>query len=180
MAANVFTIAASAPFAEILARGLIARLEAERDPLALASATIFLPTRRAARTLNETFVRLLGGAALLPVIRPLGDVDEDEALFDGIDGDLALMPAIAPLRRRLLLAAMVRRWDGARRDARLTFAQARRDARLTFAQAVALSRSLSGFLDEAETQGADLSKLDELAPAALAEHWSEVRDFLAL
>jgi ATP-dependent helicase/nuclease subunit B len=169
MAANVFTIAASAPFAEILARGLIARLEAERDPLALASATIFLPTRRAARTLNETFARLLGGAALLPVIRPLGDVDEDEALFDGIDGDLTLMPAIAPLRRRLLLAAMVRRWD-----------RAKRDGRLTFAQAAALSRSLSGFMDEAETQGADLSKLDELAPAALAAHWSEVRDFLAL
>ncbi|HEY8696965.1 MAG TPA: double-strand break repair protein AddB [Rhizomicrobium sp.] len=169
MAANVFTIAASAPFAEILARGLIARLEAERDPLALASATVFLPTRRAARTLNETFARLLGGAALLPVIRPLGDVDEDEALFDGIDSDLTMMPAIAPLRRRLLLAAMVRRWD-----------RAKRDGRLTFAQAAALSRSLSGFMDEAETQGADLSKLEELAPAALAEHWSEVRDFLAL
>lgn len=169
MAANVFTIAASAPFAETLARGLIVRLDAERDPLALATATIFLPTRRAARTLNETFARLLGGAALLPTVRPLGDVDEDDAHFDAIDGDLILAPPISPLRRRLLLAAMVLHWD-----------RAKRGGRLTFAQAAALSRSLSGFLDEAETQGADLSKLEDLAPAALAEHWSEVRDFLRL
>lgn len=169
MAANVFTIAASAPFAETLARGLIVRLDAEHDPLALATATIFLPTRRAARTLNETFARLLGGAALLPTVRPLGDVDEDDAHFDAIDGELILAPPISPLRRRLLLAAMVLRWD-----------RAKRGGRLTFAQAAALSRSLSGFLDEAETQGADLAKLEDLAPAALAEHWSEVRDFLRL
>ncbi|MDB5740781.1 MAG: hypothetical protein JWP16_1821, partial [Alphaproteobacteria bacterium] len=42
---SVFTIAASAPFAETLARGLLARTG--DDPLALSSATIYLPTRRA-------------------------------------------------------------------------------------------------------------------------------------
>jgi ATP-dependent helicase/nuclease subunit B len=35
-------------------------------------------------------------------------------------------------------------------------------------------------MDEAETQGADLTKLDELAPVELAEHWAEVRAFLSL
>ncbi len=167
--ANVFTIPASAPFAETLVRGLIARTAAERDPLALASVTLYLPTRRAARTFGESFARALGGAALLPTVRPLGDVDEEDFLFDiGADA-LALRPAITPLRRMLLLAALVQRWD-----------HARRSQRLSFAQAAALARALAKFLDETETQGVDLAKLDELVPAALAQHWADVNVFLAL
>ncbi len=49
-----------------------------------------------------------------------------------------------------------------------------------FAQSAALAKSLAHFLDEAQTQNADLSRLEDLAPAALAEHWAEVRDFLVL
>src|SRR6478609_9252974 len=75
----VFTIAPSAPFAESLAQGLIARLGG--DALALSSATIYLPTRRAARTFGDAFARVLGGAALLPQFRPLGDSEEDELLL---------------------------------------------------------------------------------------------------
>ena len=61
----VFTIAAGVPFAETLARGLIEQAGSRADPLALADATIYLPTRRAVRTLGETFARILGrrGAA---------------------------------------------------------------------------------------------------------------------
>ena len=54
-------------------------------------ATIYLPTRRAARSFADVFARVLGGAALLPDFKALGDVDEDEFLFDAdADGlDLA-------------------------------------------------------------------------------------------
>ena len=99
---NVFTIAAGEPFAEALARGLIETLG--DDPLALADATIFLPTRRAVRTLGETFARILGGAALLPQLRPLGDLDEDTMLFDAASENLALKPAISPIRSPTLPA----------------------------------------------------------------------------
>jgi ATP-dependent helicase/nuclease subunit B len=167
MTPNVFTIAAGTPFAQTLARGLIDIVDAEHNPLALADVTILLPTRRAVRTLGETFARLLGGAALLPQLRPLGDVDEDEAAFDSTPDDLVLAPAIAPVRRRLLLATLVRRWD-----------RARGREQFSFAQASVLARELERFLDEAETRGADLSKLEALAPDALALHWAEVRDFL--
>ncbi|HUO94159.1 MAG TPA: double-strand break repair protein AddB [Rhizomicrobium sp.] len=162
---NVFTIAAGENFAETLARGLIETLG--DDPLALSDATIFLPTRRAVRTLSETFARILGGAALLPRLHPLGDVDEDTLLFDPAAESLSLRPAIAPIRRRLLLAHLVRRWS-----------KARRGEDLSFAQATLLARALGHFLDEAQTQGADLSQLESLAPSALAEHWADVRDFL--
>jgi len=163
----VFTIAASAPFAETLARGLIARTG--DDPLALSSAVIYLPTRRAARTFGDAFARVLGGAALLPQFRALGDADEDELLFDPVGEGLELAPAVRPLRRQLLLAQLVRQWD--RRD---------RDGTLSFAQCAALADSLAKVMDEVETQGCDLTRLKDLAPENLAEHWEGITRFLAV
>jgi ATP-dependent helicase/nuclease subunit B len=165
-ASNIYSIPASAPFAETLARGLVERFGT--DPFALSAATIYLPTRRAVRTLADTFARVLGGAALLPDIRPLGDVDEDELLFSTSADDLQLAPPIAPLRRRLLLARLVRQWDLARGE------------RLTFAQATTLAAGLASLIDEVETQGADLGKLDGLASESLARHWSDVKGFLEI
>ncbi|HVW75306.1 MAG TPA: double-strand break repair protein AddB [Rhizomicrobium sp.] len=162
---SVFTIAPSAPFAETLARGLIAR--AGNDPLALSTAVIYLPTRRAARSFGDAFARVMGGAALLPQFRPLGDSDEDELLFDAAAEGLEFRPAIRPLRRQLLLAQLVRRWD--RTD---------RGGSLSFAQYAALADSLAKVMDEIETQDADLSNLKDLAPADLAEHWEGVTRFL--
>jgi ATP-dependent helicase/nuclease subunit B len=163
---NIFSIPASAPFAETLAQGLIDRLDARGKPLLLAEAVIYLPTRRAVRTLSEAFARVLGGAALLPDIQPLGDVDKDEFLFDTSSDGFLLTPPIAPLRRRLLLARLVREWDAAR------------GGNMTFAQATTLAASLASLQDEMETQGADLTKLRNLAGGALARHWEEVVGFL--
>ena len=165
-AAKVFTIAASSPFSETLAQGLLARFG--QAPLRLADITLYLPTRRAVRGIAEIFALEAGGATLLPEFRPLGDVDEDALLLDSED-DLELLPAIEPLRRRLLLAALIRRWS-----------HARDGGAMRFAQAAGLAKSLAAVLDEAETQGADLARLAELAPAALAEHWAEVKDFLTV
>src|SRR5579862_2613118 len=114
MAMNVYTIAAGAAFADLLAHGVMEQAGATRDPLALADVTILVPTRRAVRTLNESFARTTGAAAILPQIRPLGDVDEDDLLFDAAPDDLLLPRAIDPVRRRLVLASLVGRWDRAR------------------------------------------------------------------
>jgi ATP-dependent helicase/nuclease subunit B len=163
----VFTIAGSAPFAETLARGLIAR--AGDDPLALSSAVIYLPTRRAARGFGDAFAAVMGGAALLPQFRPLGDSEEDDLLWGAASEELELAPAIAPLRRQLLLAQMVRQFD-----------RSARDGLLSFAQSAALADSLAKVMDEVETQGCDLAKLKDLAPENLAEHWEGVSRFLGL
>jgi ATP-dependent helicase/nuclease subunit B len=166
--ANVFTIPPGAPFSATLAQGLLRRFGTD-GPFALADLTIYLPTRRAARGIAEIFAKEAGGAALLPDFRPLGDVDEDELLLDPITNALDLKPAIAPLRRRLLLAALIRRWS-----------LARDYGRISFGQAAGLAKSLAAVMDEVERQGADLTKLEDLAPLALAEHWAETKEFLAL
>lgn len=167
MSANIYTIAAGTAFADALARGVIERTA--RDPLVLADVTIFVPTRRAIRTLGESFSRQMGGAALLPQIRALGDVDDDEMFFDPAFDEFSLPAAIDPVRRRLLLANLVQRWDHAAHDGRSTFG---------FAQAASLARGLAQFIDEAETQGADLARLETLAETGMAAHWQHVRDFL--
>ncbi|HEX3429802.1 MAG TPA: double-strand break repair protein AddB [Rhizomicrobium sp.] len=165
--AALYTIPAGKDFAGSLARGLLARFESARDPLALASVTIFLPTQRATRVLGDSFARLLNGAALLPQIRGLGTDDDEEFLFDpGTDG-IDLPPAIDPVRRRLLLASLVRRW-----------AQQQRAVSPGLARAAAMALPLSRFLDEVKTQQVDLAKLRDLAPEGLAGHWAEVCDFL--
>jgi len=163
--AKVFTIPPSAPFAETLARGLIERMG--RKPLDLADATIYLPTRRAARTFGDAFARVLGGAALLPQFKPLGDADEDEILFDA--DAFELRPAIAPIRRQLLLAAMVQRWSSKTSG-----------VEMRFAQAAALANGLAAVMDDVETHGADIDALNDFIPGGLTKHWEQVRVFLGL
>src|SRR3954471_12203853 len=110
---RVFTIPASTPFIPTLIRELIdGRLvpgfAPGTDPLALARATLYLPTRRACRLARDRFLDVTGTrAAILPRIVPIGDVDEDEIAFtQAATGALAadaleLAPALDGLERRL-------------------------------------------------------------------------------
>jgi len=162
---GIFTIPASAPFGETLARGLVERTE--KGAFALSDVTIYLPTRRAARNFGEAFARVLGGAALLPEFRALGDSDDDD-LFDLVHDGLELPPAIHPIRRQLLLATLIRQWEKTRGE------------EVSFAHAAALADSLAKVMDDAERQGADFARLDDLAPLALAAHWENIARFLTL
>jgi ATP-dependent helicase/nuclease subunit B len=166
-APHIFSIPPGVPSARTLISGILERHG--RDPLALAGLLVFVPTRRAVRTLRETFAAELGGAALGPDIRALGDASEEEWAFDPAAENLDLAPAIAPLCRHLLLATLVRRWHQARgRPA-------------PFAQSLHQAVELARLLDEAITQGADLAQIDTLVDeASLTKHWREVRSFLGI
>src|SRR5260221_13113360 len=177
MAPHVYTIAPDRPFLATLARGLVGL--AGGDPLRLPRMTVLLPTRRAARALREAFLRLTaeggdpGAPLLLPRLRPIGDLDEDEIALDGAptggDSSLAVPPAIPELRRRLLLTRLGLGWS-----------EAPDEAPLLPGQAAALAGALARLLDAAASDGADFSRLRELAPADLAEHWQSVLQFLDL
>ena len=79
MAPRVFTIPASAPFLPTLIEALIGGklgFAAAPDPLALAAATLYLPTRRACRLARDAFLDVLkDDAAILPRIVAIGDID---------------------------------------------------------------------------------------------------------
>src|SRR5215210_6438583 len=110
---RVFNIPASAPFlptlvAALLDGRLIPGFPASGDPLALAEATLYLPTRRACRLTRDVFLDAVEGqAAILPRIVALGDIDEDEIAFaDAATGAIAaealdLPKALGGLKRRM-------------------------------------------------------------------------------
>src|SRR5438046_9233167 len=83
-ASHVFTIPASVPFVPTLLRALmegklVPGFPAGQDPLALADATLYLPTRRACRLARHRVRELLGqGAASVPRSVAVGDIAEDE------------------------------------------------------------------------------------------------------
>ena len=113
---HVFTIPPSSPFLPTLAEALISGQlvgNVSGDPFALASVTLYLPTRRATRALSAILAERVG-SALLPRLIPLGEADEAELdvaanplLEDGAD---QLAPAMPPLERRLILARLVQAW----------------------------------------------------------------------
>ena len=116
-APHVLTIPASTPFVPTLIRALVdgalvPGFPAARDPLALADATLYLPTRRACRLARDLFLDVTKeSAAILPRIIAIGDVDEDEIAFAEAATDaLALPPALGGLERRLKLAQLVLKW----------------------------------------------------------------------
>ncbi len=160
----VFTIPPHEAFVDCLARGVLT--DAGDDPLALAAITILLPTRRACRSLREAFLRLSAGKPLLlPRLIPLSDLDEEDALFSGFAAatQVEIPPAIAPLRRQLMLASLIQK------------AQAYQPE-----QAVQLASELAHLLDEVQTERLSFDRLKDLVEGDYAEHWKTTLEFLGL
>jgi ATP-dependent helicase/nuclease subunit B len=117
---NVFTIPPGAPFLAtfveaFLAGRIVEDISLKCSPLALARATIYVPTQRAGRALGAEFARAIGvGAIFLPRILPLGGLEESEnaALFAAdTTFDPLGPPAIQELERRLQLAELIMTWS---------------------------------------------------------------------
>lgn len=162
-----FSIDAHRPFLEDLADGVLAWL-GDRDPEALPDAVVLLPNRRAARAFSQALARRAGDrAVLLPEVRPLGDLEEDEPPFSPGDVGLDLPPAIDARARRFELARLIVE-SGLRPG-------------LTPVGALGLADALGRFLDSCQIEEVeDLSKLDELVSGDLARHWQESARFLRL
>lgn len=172
---RVFTISPSAPFLRVLARGILdgvvvpgflPRANAEL----LASATIYLPTRRAARVLADIFLEeAKTSALLLPRIVPLGDVDEDAFAFE--PGDLAaIAPAVPSGERRLALAKLIAGYAGA--DPRLLPASP--------AIAIALADELAHLMDDFITAGLHFADAQKAVDGEFDRYWERSREFLAI
>jgi ATP-dependent helicase/nuclease subunit B len=184
---RVFSIHPGAPFLPTLVRAildgnLVPGHRFRDDPLALADLTIFLPTRRAARALSGAFLDALGGtAAILPRIRPLGDIDDDQAfgLVDPVDLDLP--PAIGESDRLLALARLIVDW---RRhvslDRLLTPSGQPIQVPGSTADAVHLARELLSLLDQAAAETVDWTQLSRLVPEDHAAWWQMTLTFLEI
>lgn len=163
MTKNVFTISPTLCFSDTLA----AELMKMNNPEELAQITLFLPTRRACKTMRDAFLRQSAGTPmLLPKMIPFGSLDNDDTLTSlSVAGAEDIPPAISPLRRRLLLAKLVR--------------QKQPDG-LSAEKALQLADALAAFLDESTIEQTDLSLLKNLVPDTFAAHWQETLKFLEI
>jgi len=180
---RLFNIPSDVAFLPALVRAILAgNFPGDAPPPSLEDLprwTILLPTRRAVRSLQRTFLATAGrDAMLLPRIRPIGDVEEDllvPEISSGSPADDLLPPAISSLEREALLIRLIDEWAVAHPDERLAFEIAGSPS-----QAIALARSLAELLDTFETEEADLDRLPDLFAADLAEHRNSILSFLAI
>ncbi|MGF1474550.1 MAG: double-strand break repair protein AddB [Geminicoccaceae bacterium] len=158
---KVRALAPGQGFAQALARELLAR---EAAGTALADHLVILPTRRACLALREAFLRDgEGRALLLPRIISLADIDE--ALLYALGWtDIEPKRTLPPLRRRLLLAQLVKARGDVAGDA----------------QAIHLAESLEDLMDELADTGADVNVLETIVPDVLSAHAGRVVRFLEL
>jgi ATP-dependent helicase/nuclease subunit B len=156
---RVFSISPEQRFLPALAEGLLAQVPHD-DPTALASYTLLLPTRRAARALREAFLTAAGGRALLlPRMRALPGLSVEEADELALPALLDLPPAVAPLTRQAVLSRIVlgipRRFGGP----------------LGAEQAWQMAGELATLFDEIAFEEADLDLIETASPADFAASW---------
>ncbi|WP_029417069.1 double-strand break repair protein AddB [Brevundimonas bacteroides] len=161
-----FAVPAHRPFLEDLAAGVLDWL-GDRPPETLSDAVILLPNRRAARAFGAALATQSGGRpVLLPQVRPLGDLEEDEPPFSPGELGLDLPPAIAPLTRRFEMARMIVE-DHLPGHPPL--------------RALELADALGRFLDSCHIEEVEApERVATLAPDDLAEHWQASAEFLGL
>ena len=196
---RVFTIPSGAPFLPTLSRALLDGVLVEGFPgagqaMALADATIYVPTQRAAQALAQALLSASRARSLvLPRIAPLGAYEPDEAAAFVAESDEAPRPALPPavgaLTRRHALATLIRAWGLALRGAICTLGA---DGGLVFdpaepalvaatpAQAYALAGDLAALIDDMIIEGSPWAKIETLAPDAYDPYWGITLDFLKI
>jgi ATP-dependent helicase/nuclease subunit B len=175
----VFSIPPTVPFLATLADALLAgelvrNFPRTGDPLGIARATIYLPTRRACRELSDIFREK--NIVPHPKLCALGEFDESGDLFGDEDAGIGapdLPPNIPPLERQMILSRLIMAWARGR--------QANGTQVLTPsspADALHLAAELMRLLDMLTNEGLEIGSLQKLPPPELQQHWESAYEFL--
>ncbi|MEO1103069.1 MAG: double-strand break repair protein AddB, partial [Pseudomonadota bacterium] len=174
---SVYSVDAGDPFLVTLAARLLDGTlwpggAMPSDPLAITTATVYLPTRRAARVLATAFLDVAGGPTALPRIEALGESDEEDPAHARIE-TVGLIEARAALAA--LVSAFARRLEADMDpDQRVLMPNSAPDA-------IRLADDLLALMDQVETQEADWADLPGLVERAdLAAHWELTTRFLTI
>ncbi|MBR2922792.1 MAG: PD-(D/E)XK nuclease family protein [Alphaproteobacteria bacterium] len=168
---KIFNVSSSNCFVEILAEKLLN--DYQNNILELSKVLILLPNRRAQRSLSDAFVKLNGMTpTLLPQMRAIGDVSEDEIMLSGqnVQNEFVNLPEVIDPKERTML--FMRLIMSRYKDFGLE--------KVSLSQACSLALELGGLIDTAQMYGLDWSNLKNLAPEEYAEHWQETLRFLEI
>ncbi len=185
---RVFSIPAGVPFLPTLAEALLAGelvpgFAFDGDPLTLADATIFVPTRRAARELRSV-VRRAGRRAAPRSCRRSGrsasSTKTSCCSSAGARPRSILRRRSLRIDRLLLLAPLVRAWKSRLPAHVAALFEEEVVVPASAADAIWLARDLAALMDEIETEGSDWARLDALVSGDLAGWWQVTLDFLRI
>lgn len=156
--ARLFTLPPGVDFGAEVVRGLLDRTSYS-DPAALMGAEVFVNTRRLQRRVTDLLQT--GAPRVLPKIRLITDLARDPIYDD-------LPPAVAPLRRRLELTALVARLLEAEPDL------------APKSSLFALSDSLASVMSEMFDEGVLPDALERLDVSDDSGHWARALNFLRI
>ena len=162
---------------------LIEGFSYDGDPLALSRATIFVPTRRAARELRSALMDHLGGnSILLPQIRPLGEFDEDAHLFEGgADDFVKVRPPIEPMERQLILGWLIAQWtDHLTAHLRQLYNDEELTTPVSTADAFWLANDLASLIDQLQTEDLSFDDIQAAGDVEVSEWWGVTLAFLQI
>ena len=168
---KIFNVSSSNCFVEVLAEKLLN--DYKDNILDLSKVLILLPNRRAQRSLSDAFVKLKGmSPTLLPQMRTIGDVSEDEIILSGhgVQDEFVNLPEVIDQQERTMLFM------------RLIMSRYKEFGleKVSLSQACSLALELGGLIDTAQMYGLDWVNLKNLAPEEYAEHWQETLKFLEI
>ncbi len=169
---NVWTCGAG--LIEALARKVLEGFPLEGGDHDLSRWTILVPTRRAARALEDRLFKLSGTRAmLLPRVRPIGDADEE--LLADVFPDEGVPEALPKMGQLFLMLALVDDW--ARAHPHLPLAG---DVSASRSQALGLAQSLSDLVSQLETEEISTPLVQAFEGLDLAEHRQSILSLLSL
>ncbi|MGI9365105.1 MAG: double-strand break repair protein AddB [Rhizobiaceae bacterium] len=191
---NIASIPPGVPFLPTLVESLLngtlfPGLDPLENPLALADVTIWVPTRRAVRSLTSEFTaRFPAEVSILPDIRALGEFelgefDEDELIFKPARAEDAGPPdpVIAPVQRQIILARLIHGWALSLKPEQKALYQGKdivMPASLT--DAIWFAAELGQLMDTVATEESSWSDLNDLVPDDYADWWQLTLEFLKI
>jgi ATP-dependent helicase/nuclease subunit B len=168
----VYSIASEQPFLRVLARAVLQGFPVGDTSVPLSRWTILVPNRRSARTLQSVFLEESGARALLmPLIKPIGDIDE-ELLGDDLPMD-GIANGISPVDQLHAILALLMQWAAANPGSEMA-----QDVIESGGQAFALAVSLQQLLNQFETEDVDVGLLKGVYELDLAGHRQNILDLL--
>jgi ATP-dependent helicase/nuclease subunit B len=153
------------------------------EPHHLANIRIYVPTRRAVRSLRSELAEQIGkGSVILPDIRPLGEVEDDLGFFDiASNEELSTLDAISPIQSKLILGELILLWKQALPKA---FHQQLKSVPMVApanpTDAIWLADELLSLIESAESEEVDLAGIDLIDAEDHAKWWQLTLEFLKI
>lgn len=156
---QVFNVPAGAPFALTVAKFIAARHAS--TPFGMADVVIWVPSPRLKQSLQQAFLDVGKGRAILPQIHAMS-YSEELAEQLQFESSLDASDCINPVQKLVLLSRLIQ----------AAYPEIKGSA------AASQAAGLAALHDRLKAYGLNRDDLKQLVPSALSEHWQQNLDFI--